>query len=131
MDIFGKAVAVVLLAVILSITIGKTEKDIAVVLTMIACSIIAAIAMYYLSDIFTFLWKLGNSNDYQNSFMGILLSITGVALISELTCLVSADAGNTSLGKAMQILGNAVILFLSLPLFESLFTVIQEIMRIA
>lgn len=130
MEAFWKAAAVIILTVILGVTIGKTEKDISVVLTVAACCIILAVALQYFSDVIAFLWELGNTSDHQNPFMGTLLKISGVALLTELTSLISSDAGNSSLAKAMEILGNAAILFLALPLFEALFTIIQEIFGI-
>lgn len=129
MEAFWKAAAVLILTVILGVAIEKTEKDIAVVLSIAACCAVMTVAMDYLSDVVAFLWQLGNSTDYRNPFMGTLLKISGVALMTELTGLISSDAGNSSLEKAIQILGNAAILFLSLPLFESFFTIIQEIME--
>lgn len=128
MEVFWKASAVLILTVILSVAIGKMEKDLAVVLTVTACSITMMAALQYLSEVVGFLWALGNSSGCQNSFMDILLKICGVALMTELTGSISSDAGNSSLGKAMQILGNAAILYLSLPLLEAFITIIQEIM---
>lgn len=128
METFWKVTAIIILTVILGITIGKTEKDIAVVLTIVACCIVMIVVLQYLSEVITFLWSLGNDAEGQDSIMEILLKISGVALMTELTGLISADAGNSSLAKAMEILGNAAILFLSLPLFKTFFTMIQEIM---
>lgn len=130
MDAFWKAAAVILLSIILSITIGKTEKDLAVVLTITACCLVLFLAMRYLSEVIGFLWKLGDSFGYENPFLETLLKITGVSLMTEFIAVLSADAGNSSLEKAMQILGTSVILFLSLPLFESFFAILQEIVRI-
>lgn len=130
MEAFWKAAAVIILTVILGVTIGKTEKSISLVMTVAACCIVVMVAMQYLSEVIAFLWKLGNSCDSRNPFTGTLLKISGVALMTELSELISSDAGNNSLGKAMQFLGNAVILFLSLPLFEAFFSMIQEILRI-
>lgn len=130
MEGFWKAAAILLLAVIFSTALGKTEKDISVALNVTACCIVIMIAMHYLSEVIALLWELANMTDHLNSVMGTLLKISGIALMTELTALISADAGNSSLGKAMQILGNTAILFLSLPLLESFFTIIQEIMGI-
>lgn len=130
MEAFWKAAAVIILTVILSVTIGKAEKDISAVLTVAACCIIMMVVLQYLEEVIAFLWRLGNSAGDQNSFIGTLLKISGVALTTELTGLISSDAGNSSLAKAMEILGNAAILFLSLPLFEAFLTIIQEIMEI-
>lgn len=128
MEAFWKAAALIILAVILGVALEKAEKDISTVLTVTACCAVGVVAMEYLSEVVGFLWKLGNSSDYGNPFLGTLLKIAGVALVAELTGLLSSDAGNSSLGKAMQILGTSAILFLALPLFESLFSILQEIM---
>lgn len=128
---FWKAAAIVILAVILGTAIGKTEKDIAVVLTAAVCCMVAGIALTYLSEVMTFLWKLNSAVESSMTFLEPLLKIAGVSMLSELICLISTDAGNASLGKAMQLLGNAVMLFLSLPFFEAFYSIVQEILRIA
>ena len=128
MEPFWKAAALVILTVIFSMTLEKGEKDISTVLTVAGCFIVLIRTLGYLSDVIAFLWKLGSTAGSRNPFMGTLLKITGVALMSEMTALISSDAGNSALGKAMQILGNAAILFLSLPLFDTFFTIIQEMM---
>lgn len=127
---FWKAAAIVILAVILGTAISKTEKDIALVLTVTVCCMVAGIALHYLSDVISFLWQLNRSVESRIPFLEPLLKITGVAMLSELIALISSDAGNASLGKAMQILGNAVMLFLALPFFESFYSTVQEILRI-
>ena len=129
MELFWKAAAVGILTMILGLTLGKTQKDIAIALAVMTCCMVMMIAMQYLSEVIRFLWDLSNKCSSQNSFMGTLLKISGVALVTELICMISTDAGNSSLGKATQFLGTSVILFLSLPIFESFLAIIQEILR--
>lgn len=126
MEAFWKAAAVIILTIILGVSLGRKEKDISVVLSVVGCCMVLMVAVSYLSEVISFLWKIGNSTSFQNPFLGTLMQISGVALVTELTSLISSDAGNSALGKAMQLLGNAVILFLSLPLFDGFFTIIQE-----
>jgi len=128
METFGKAIAVIILTVILGVTLGKAEKDISVVLSVAACCIITIVVLQSLEDVIAFLWRLGDTTATQIPPIDTMLKITGVALITELTGLISSDAGNSSVGKAVEILGNAAILFLALPLFESFLTILQEIM---
>ena len=42
--------------------------------------------------------------------------------------LVCKDAGNESMGKSMQLLGSAAILYLSVPLFAALLELLQKIL---
>ena len=128
MENYWKACAIMILTVVLGAALGKTEKDLSVVLTLAACCIILMVALEYLSDILVFLWELGSGIGDRNPFTGILLKIAGVALVTEVSSLFSSDAGNSSLGKAMQILGNSAILFLSLPILEGFLEIIREIL---
>lgn len=128
MEGFWKAAAVMLLTVILGAAIGKNEKDLSAVLSVLGCCLIMNIAVRYLSDVVAFLWQLGRLSANQSGFLGPLLKISGIALVTEIIAMIGADTGNQGLGKAMQLLGNAVILSLSLPLFDAFLGIIQEIM---
>lgn len=128
MELFWKAICVILLAVIFAVTIEKTEKDFSLVLTITACCIVLKVATQYLAEVITFLGEWNSDFHSQNSFINIILKISGVALVSELTSLISADAGKSSLTKAMEILGNSVIIFLSLPIFQTFVTIIQDLL---
>lgn len=131
MEAVWKVCAIAVLTVILGAAVGKTEKDIAVVLSVAACCVVILAAMGYFSQVLTFLRGINSSLESGNPYLEALVKIAGVALLTELICLISADAGNSSLGKAIQILGNAVILTQSLPILESFFQIVQEILRVA
>ena len=60
--------------------------------------------------------------------VSILLKAAGIGLLSELAGLLCADAGENALGKVLQILSNAAILWLSLPLFRQIIGLIGEVL---
>lgn len=127
MENFWKAAAIILVTAILSITVGK--RDISSVLSVTACCMVAVIAAFYLSPVLDMLWKINGLGNLREEMLRILLKSTGVGILSELVAMVCTDMGNQSLAKMMQMLGSVVILNLSLPLFESLLTVIQNILE--
>ena len=129
MEAYWKAAAIVILTIILGITLEKSQKDIAVALIITACCAVIMVALRYISEVINFLWELTEATGNPNSFLNTLLKITGVALMTEFTGFISSDAGNSSLAKAMQFLGTSVILYLSIPIFEAFFSMIQEILR--
>mgnify|MGYP006967193046 CR=1 FL=1 len=55
MDDFWKSIAVVLTSAILGLAIGKTEKDLSVLLTMTTCSIVGVITVNYLKPVLNLL----------------------------------------------------------------------------
>ena len=125
---FWKAAAMILIAVVLGLAVGKREKDISVLLTMAVCCMTAMIAVSYLEPVLDFLWELESVGNIQKGFLGILLKAVGIALIAEVAGMICSDAGNGSLGKTLQMLGSVVILYLSIPINNALLTLIREIL---
>lgn len=128
MDTFWKAAAAVLLAVVLVPTVAKTEKDISMLLTMAVCCLVAAAAFSYLEPVLDLLWELKTLGDLSGEMLGILMKAVGIGLVAEIAGMICADAGNGSLGKTLQILASAAILYLSIPLFQAFLTLVQEIL---
>lgn len=128
MGYFWKATAAVLVALVLGLALEKQGKDFSVLLTMAACCMAALTAFTYLEPVLDFLWELEAMADLQGDMLGILLKAVGIGLVAELAAVVCADGGNASLGKQLQMLGSAVILYLSLPVFRSLLSLIQDIL---
>lgn len=128
MDTFWKAAAAVLLAVILVPAVANTEKDISVLLTMAVCCLVAAAAFSYLEPVLDLLWELKALGDLSGEMLGILMKAVGIGLVAEIAGMICADAGNGSLGKTLQILASAAILYLSIPLFQAFLTLVQEIL---
>lgn len=118
----------ILIAVVLGLAVGKREKDISVLLTMAVCCMTAMIAVSYLEPVLDFLWELESVGNTQKGFLGILLKAVGIALIAEVAGMICSDAGNGSLGKTLQMLGSVVILYLSIPIYNALLTLIREIL---
>lgn len=128
MAAFWKAAAAVLLAVVLVPALGKTEKDISVLLTMAVCCMVAAVAFSYLEPVFDLLWELKALGDLSGEMLGVLMKAVGIGLVAEIAGMICADAGNGSLGKTLQMLASAAILYLSIPLFQAFLTLVQEIL---
>lgn len=125
---FLQAAAAVLLAVVLGLMLNKQGKDMGTVLSIAVCCMVAMIAISYLQPVVEFLQKLETLGGLDESMVGILLKAVGIGFVAEIAGLICSDAGNSSLGKSIQILGSAVILWLSIPLFNSLIELVQEIL---
>ena len=126
MDDFWKTTALVLLTVILSLSLDKTERDISAVMGIVALCIAACAAVTILNPVLNYLVELQRLFQLPDSLVSILMKAVGIALVAELSATICADAGNASLGKMLQILGGAAVLTLSVPMFRTLMTIIKE-----
>lgn len=128
MDIFVKCAAGVLVAAVLIITLAKQGKDISILLVMAVCCMVLGAAVTFLQPVVDFIKQLQSIGQLDSEMITILLKAVGIGLLAEITCLICADSGNASLGKALQLLATATILWLSLPLLNELIELIDNIL---
>ena len=128
MSVFIKAIGGVLIAVILYLVLSKHEKELSLLLTIAVCCMIAFAASEYLQPVIDFMIRLQSLGQLDPELLQTVLRSVGIAMLSEVTSLICADAGNASMGKALQILGCAVILGMSVPIFSTLISLIEEIL---
>ncbi len=128
MELFWKAAGLVLLSLVLGMALEKQEKDYATLLTTAACCMVAGVALHYLEPVLDFFRELETVGQLDDGLLGALLKAVGIGLVAEIGGAVCTDGGNGSLGKQLQLLGSAVILYLSLPIFSGLLALIQEIL---
>ncbi len=129
MDTVFKIIAGVLIAVILCQILAKERRDLAVALVIITCCMVAYAAVAFLKPVITFLQNLQTLGQLHSEMFQILLRSVGIGMLVEITNLICADMGNAALGKALQFLAAAVILWLALPLFNELILLLQTVLE--
>lgn len=128
MDSFWQWVAGAMLTVVLGIALGKQSKDISLVLTMVVCCMVLLGAAAYLQPVMEFVKRLQAMGQLEDGYAQILLKAIGIGLVTEFAVLICNDSGNSALGKSLQIAATVVVLWISLPLMESLLDLIERIM---
>lgn len=128
MDLFYKITAAALVTTVLTLVVRREEKDFALLLTMAGCAMAGMVLLTFLEPVLSFLSTLQTLGDLSGDMLLILMKAVGVGLVAEIAGMVCADGGNASLGKAIQLVGSAVILWLSLPIFQMLMDLMIRIL---
>lgn len=128
MEVFWKAVAAALITSVLTLMIGKQQKDLSQVLSMAVCAMGLGLLAAFLEPVLNFLRELQGIGDLNESMLLVLLKAVGIGLVAETAAMACTDAGNGSLGKMLQLLSCAAILRLSLPVFEVLMDLVTQIL---
>ncbi|MBO5837047.1 MAG: hypothetical protein J6Q92_04045 [Oscillospiraceae bacterium] len=128
MDTFLKATAGLIIALVFYLILAKQNKDYSLILTVAVCCLLAVCLIGYIQPVVAFISRLQILGQLNVDMMKIILKAVGIALLSEVVSLICNDAGNASLGKMLQFLASAVILWLSLPLFTSLIDLLEKIL---
>lgn len=128
MDIFIKAAAGIFIAVILGLALSKQGKDLSLLLTVAVCCMVVTAAVTYLQPVIDFLQRLQTIGQLHSDMFETLLKAVGIGLLAEIMSMICTDSGNASLGKTLEILATAVILWMSIPMLNALIELIDSIL---
>ena len=129
MELFWKGTCAALVASVLAMVLAKQEKHLSLLITLAGCTMILMLAFSFLKPVVAFLKELRDLGDLNGDMLVVLLKAVGIGLISEVAALICTDGGNASLGKTVQLLGNAAILWLSVPVLQMLMDLIRGILE--
>jgi len=130
MVVFWKAAAGVLITSILWLTVQKQEPSIALVLTAVMCCMVIVASVQYWEPVFDFMRELETIIQIRGDSLSVLFQTAGIALVSEIIAMLCCDAGNSTLGKMISMLGSSAVLFSSLPLLNSFLSLIQDLLGV-
>ena len=128
MEKFWGVCGAVFLAVILIVNLAGHRKDMASLLALTVCVMVTLVAVGYIRPVLEFVEELEEVAGLNRDMIGILIKIVGIGIISEIAVPICADAGSSSVGKALHFLASLVMLSMSIPLFRSLIQVLREIL---
>lgn len=128
MDKFLQTAAGVIAAAVLWIILSKQGKEYALLLSLGACALVLLVVFQFFQPVVDLLHQLQKLANLQPQWISVLLKALGIGLVVEMGALICSDAGNAALAKTMQILGSAAVLWLSVPLINSLIALLQQIL---
>lgn len=128
MEQFIQAVAIVLIGVVFWLFLSGHGKEYALLLSLGVCCLVTVVAIRFLQPVMELVVQLQDIGNLDAEWVSVLLKTVGIGLITEVAALLCTDAGNASVGKAVQILGSVTVLWLSIPLMNSLLALISQIL---
>ena len=128
MERFFQAAAGAMAAVVMWIILSKQGKEYGMLLSVGACCLVLIGAMRFLGPSVDLLGQLKTLGNLQAEWLSVMLKATGIGLIAELGSMICTDAGNGALGKTLQFMGTAAVLWLSIPLINSLLALLEQIL---
>ena len=128
MDILLKACAAVIVSLVLLLILEQRDKHVALLLCVAICCMLIIVWADFLQPIVLFFRQIQRTAALDSSVLSILLKSVGITLICEITSLICIESGYGSLGKVLQFMGMAMVLYVSLPLFHSLLDCISQML---
>ena len=121
--------AIGLAGTLLSLAVRSYRPEFSVYIS-IACGIIlfmTVIAQF--SDILSVVSDVFSRSGYANSYFPVLLKILAIAYLTDLISQVCRDAGEKGIASKTEMAGKIFILYVSLPVFTSILSMIDILLR--
>lgn len=130
MNVFWKITAGILTAIILWLNLNKSNKDISVLITTVVCAMTLISAASFLQPVISFAKRIQRIGELDEDLVSTVLKVVGIGIVTEIASLICKDAGNDSMGKALQFVSTGAALWLSIPVFEKLLSLLDNILGV-
>ena len=130
MDILDivKIIGVGLTATIIIIILKQYKPEFVIHASLIAGTIILFMLMDKLNAVINILKSLANKTGEGSAFVGILLKITGIAILTEFAVSICKDSGETAIASKIDLGGKIIIISISIPIITALLELIINIL---
>lgn len=123
-----KIIGIGLVALVIAIILKQYRPEFAIYVSMIAGVLILVLIMDKFTGIINLLKSILDKTYINQQFLGILLKITGIAIITEFAVSICSDAGEKAIASKIEIGSKVIIIAMSIPIISSLLELIVEIL---
>ena len=127
MDIV-KIIGVGFIGLIMIIVLKQYKPEFSIYISIITGLIILFLVMDKFYGIITIIKSIINKTDTGSKFLGILLKITGIAILTEFAVSICKDSGETAVASKIDLGGKIIIVSISIPIITSLLELIVGIL---
>ena len=128
MDGIIKIIGIGLIALVIVVILKQYRPEYTIYVSIIAGVLILFLAMEKLYGIINLLQSISDKTYINKQFLGILLKITGIAIITEFAVSICTDAGEKAIASKIEIGSKVIIIAMSIPIISSLLELIIEIL---
>lgn len=123
-----KIVGIGLVALVIVIILKQYRPEYTIYVSIIAGVLILTLTMSKISGIINLLKSISDKTYINKQFLGILLKITGIAIITEFAVSICTDAGEKAIASKIEIGSKVIIIAMSIPIITSLLELVIEIL---
>lgn len=127
MDII-KIIGIGLISLIVIIILKQYKPEFAVYASIIAGIFILILSISQISGVINLLKSLASKANINSEFLGIILKITGIAILTEFAVSICQDSGESSIANKIDIGGKVMIITISIPIISSLLETILKVL---
>ena len=125
MQDYLKLACAALIAAVLALTLKKHHEALAVTVAAAGCCVCGVLLVNIIKPVISFAEQISVTAGISQEVISPLLKSLGVGLLTQFSADFCTDAGQTSLARAAQTGGMLMCLCISLPLLQSVLSLVQ------
>lgn len=121
-------IAVGFIAVIIIVILKQYKPEYSMYVSIIAGAIIIFLSLDKITAIINLLTNLSKKSGINAEYLGILLKITGIAILTEFAVSICKDSGESAIASKIDFGGKVIVISMSVPIIYALLEIILKIM---
>ena len=126
MEVFLQAAVLAIVTVVLTAMLKKTNRELALLLSLAACVLLGVFLMRLAEPVVDFMSKLRNLAGLDKALMTPMLKTIGIGILTQLSATICADAGENAIAKRVEVCGGVLALYVALPLMEAVIDMVEQ-----
>lgn len=123
-----KIIGIGLISLIMIIIIKGYRPEFAIYISLIAGVLIFSLIFGKISGIIEMINNLANKSWVNKEFLGLLIKITGIAILTEFAVSICKDSGESAIASKIDIGGKVTIIAISIPIISSLLETVIKVL---
>lgn len=123
-----KITAIGIICAVISITLKKTNPEMAVQVGIAAGLLIFMMIASYLTEAVAFIKEIANKYALEYGAITLVLKVTGIAYICEFAVETLKDAGEGAIGSKVELAGKLIIAVITIPMIKDFFGLVVRML---
>lgn len=128
MEIIYKIAAGSISAVIIITTLRSQNKEIALVLSLAACAVLALGGIKLFQTAVEYLDEMRGIAQIKSAELSPLIKVCGISALVQISATFCREAGESAVGKMVELCGGVAAVCAMLPLLNSVLKLIQDLL---
>lgn len=113
-----KIIGIGFTTLIITILLKEYKKEYSIFAVIIGGIVIFTYSLTTLKNIIEFVQSLARNSNYEN-FIGLLLKITGISILTEYAVSICKDSGESAIANKVDFGGKMLVISLSIPVIST------------
>ena len=124
----ARTVILAVVGAVMCLVIKRGSPEVSLILAMAVSLLVVAIAIEIITAIFEFVELLREAAQISPAVIGPVLKTVGISILTRLAADICKDAGQSSIGTAVELSGTVAAIYIALPLMQTVFAMIGRLL---